>query len=122
MKIESLAVQEALDRGRTLPWAWVRCLSQVALGPVPSDIDQEELIEARFFSADEEIRMFRAGGQLRAVLLRGEPEDNTLERTYQIENKKKFGETITICYTMEADEDGQMSLGTVRLTGWEGSV
>ena len=121
MKTERLTVQEALERGRTLPWAWVRCLSQVTLGPVPSDIDQEELIEARFFSADEEIRMFRAGGQLRAVRLRIEPEDNTLERTYQIENPK-FGQTVTVCYTLEADEDGQVSLGTARLTGWEGNV
>ena len=122
MKTERLTVQEALGRGRALPWAWVRCLSQVTLGPVPADISREELIEARFFSADEEIRMFRICGQLRAVRLCVEPEDNTLERTYQIENKKKFGETITICYTLESDEDGQMSLGTARLTGWEGNV
>ena len=91
------------------------------MGPVPANINQEELIEARFFSTDEEIRMFRVCGQLRAVWLRAEPEDNTLERTWQIGNPK-FGQTVTVCYTLEADEDGQMSLGTARLTGWEGSV
>ena len=120
MKTEGLTVQEALERGRALPWAWVRCLSQVTLGPVPADIDREELIEARFFSVGEEIRVFRSCGQLRAVRLQAEPEDNTLERTWQIENPK-FGQTVTACYTLEADEDGQMSLGTVRLTGWEWS-
>ena len=121
MRTERLTVQEALDRGHALPWAWVRCLSQVTLGPVPADISQEELIEARFFNTDEEIRMFRAGGQLRAIWLRAEPEDNTLERTWPIENPK-FGQAVTVCYTLEADEDGQMSLGTARLTGWEGNV
>lgn len=122
MKTESLTVQEAMERGQDLPWVWVRCLSQVALGPALSDIDREELIEARFFSTEEEIRIFRSCGQLCSVRLCGEPEDNTLERTYQIANKQKFGETITVCYTLEADEDGQVSLGTARLTGWEGSA
>ena len=121
MLIERLTTDNALERGHTLPWALVRCLSTVTLGPVPADICPEELIEARFFSADEEIRVFRSGGQFRAVHLCGEPKDNTLERTYHIENSK-FGKTISVCYTLEADEDGQMNLGTTRLTGWEGSV
>lgn len=121
MKTESMTVQQALERGRALPWALVRCLSQVTLGPTPADVSQEELIEARFFSADEEIRVFRSCGQLQALRLQGEPEDNTLERIWQIENTK-FGKTITVCYAMEADEDGQMSLTTARLTGWEGNA
>lgn len=121
MKTESLTVQEALERGHTLPWALVRCISEVALGPAPTEICPEELIEARFFSADEEVRMFRSCGQLKAVRLRGEPEDSILERTYRIENQK-FGKTITVCYMLEADEDGQMRLGAARLTGWEESV
>lgn len=119
MKTDYLTVQEALKRGQALPWALVRCLSQVTLGPVPTDISQEELIEARFFSADEEIRVFRSCGQLRAVRLCGEPEDNILVQTRQIKNQM-FGRSITICYMLEADEDGQMNLTTARLTGWEG--
>lgn len=121
MKTESLTIQEALERGRALPWALVRCLSQVSLGPVPADISREELLEARFFGVNEEIRVFRSCGQLRAVQLQGEPEDNLLERTYQIENPK-FGKTLTVCYVLEADEDGQMNLTTARLTGWEEKV
>lgn len=121
MKIDDLTVQEALERGQTLPWALVRCLSQVTLGPVPTDISQEELIEARFFSADEEIRVFRSCGQLRAVRLYAGLEDNTLEQTRHIKNSK-FGRTIKVCYMLEADEDGQMNLTTARLTGWERSV
>ena len=121
MKTESLTVQEALERGRALPWALVRCLSQVTLGPVPTDISQEELTEARFFSVNEEIRVFRSCGQLRAVRLQGELEDNMLERTYKIENPK-FGKAFTVCYLLEADKDGQMHLTTARLTGWEGNV
>lgn len=120
MKTETLAAREALERGRALPWAWVRSLSEVTLGAVPAEIGPEELIEARFFSPEEEIRVFRADGELRAVRLRGEPDDNQLTRTYAIEDPR-FGRTITVCCLLEADEDGQTGLTTARLTGWEGS-
>ena len=121
MKTERLTAAEAIERGRVLPWALVRCLSRVTLGPVPAEIDPEELIEARFFSADEEIRVFRSCGELQAVRLCGEPGDNTLERTYLVKNPR-FGSALTVCRLLEADEDGQMNLTTARLTGWEGSV
>ena len=123
MKTESLAVPEALECGRALPYALLRGLSRVTLGPAQAlaEIDLEELIEARFFSAGEEIRVFRSGGELRAVRLRGEPEDNELERTYRIKNPK-FGSSLKVCRLLEADEDGQMNVTVTRLTGWEESV
>ena len=120
MKTETLTVQEALDRGRALPWALVRSLSEVTLGRTPAVIDREELIEARFFSPGEEIRVFRANGVWTAARLEGEPEDSRITRTYGIGNPK-FGTALTVCYTLEADEDGQTSLAAARLTGWEGS-
>lgn len=120
MKTETLSVQEALEQGRALPWALVRSFSEVTLGAAPAGIDPEELIEARFFSAGEEIRVFRADGRLRAARLRGEPDDAQITRTYAIGNPR-FGKTVTVCCLMEADEDGQTNLTTVRLTGWEGS-
>lgn len=120
MKTDVLSVQEALALGRALPWAWVRSLSEVTLGAVPAEITLEELIEARFFSAGEEIRVFRAGGGLRAAALRGEPDDDLITRTYAVENPK-LGKTVTVCYLLEADEDGQTNLTAARLTGWEGS-
>lgn len=119
MKTETLSVREALERGRALPWAWVRSFSEVTLGEVPAEIDLEELIEARFFSAGEEIRVFRAGGGLRAAGLRGEPDDDQITRTYAVENPK-LGKTVTMCFLLEADEDGQTNLTAARLTGWEG--
>lgn len=119
MRTETLTVQEALERGRALPWAWVRCLSQVTLGETPAEISREELIEARFFSAGEEIRVFRANGVWTAARLEGEAEDSQITRTYDIENPK-FGTAITVCYTLEADEDGQTRLAAARLVGWEG--
>lgn len=120
MKTETLAVREALERGRALPWALVRSLSEVSLGRTPAETNLEELIEARFFSPGEEIRVFRANGAWAAARLEGEPGDSQITRTYDIENPR-FGTAITVCYTLEADEDGQTGLAAARLTGWEGS-
>lgn len=119
MLTKGLTIQEALACGRTLPWAWVRCLSRVTLGPAPADIDPEELIEARFFNEKEEIRLFRAGGELRAVRLMEQPEDSVLVKSYRIKNPA-FGEYITVRCGLEADEDGQVGIVSTRLAGWRG--
>lgn len=58
MKQETIDIQAALEAGQKLPFAWVRSLSQVALGRTPLAADLEELLEARFFSRDREIRLF----------------------------------------------------------------
>lgn len=118
MKTETLTVREALERGRALPWALVRSMSEVTLGRTPAEINREELMEARFFSPGEEIRVFRNGGELAAARLEEEPGDSQITRTYDIENPK-FGAAITVCFALEADEDGQTNLATARLTGWE---
>ena len=121
MKIDrSLSVLEAQQLGAALPWALVRSLSQVTLGPVPVAIDADELLEARFFSADEEIRLFRSEGQLLAVHLTAEPNDNTIVQVHRIENKA-FGSSLTVSCTLQPDEDGQMNITYTRLTGWEGA-
>lgn len=121
MKTEIITVQEALDQGTALPWALVRTLSAVSLGPSPAQIDQDELIEARFFGPEAEIRLFRINGQLRATLLSAETDDSVIKRTYKIENPT-FGRSVTVSYTLKADEDGQVNLTSTRLTRWEGTL
>ena len=66
MKLERLSVEEALRRGQALPWALVRSLGGMSLGAVPETIETEELVEARFFDAHTEVRLFRRDGALQA--------------------------------------------------------
>ena len=42
MKLECLTAEEALRRGRALPWALVRSLGGMSLGAVPETIETEE--------------------------------------------------------------------------------
>ena len=119
MKTERLNVQEALNQGKTLPWALVRRLSSFTLGPAPEMVDLDGLIGARFFSADEEVRLFRNEAGLRAVCLTSEEGDTTIEREHKLANPK-FGGTITVRQVLVFDEDGQAFIAYTLLTGWEG--
>lgn len=121
MRIEPIAVQEALDLGRSLPYALVRALSEAALGPAPEALELDELIEARFFGPREEVRLFREEGALKAVRLVPEAGDVTLEERFPL-TSPKFGGSIEVSSVLEDDEDGQYHIACTRLTGWKGGV
>lgn len=119
MKIEPMEVNSALELGRALPYALVRSLSQVTLGLGPQAVDPVELLEARFFSAGEEIRVFREEDGLRAVRLTPQAEDVVLEERRELANPA-FGKAVTVCRTLGFDEDGQAYVAGIRLTDWKG--
>lgn len=119
MKIEPMELQSALEQGLALPCALVRSLSQVTLGPTPGAVDLGELIEARFFNGQEEIRVFQGEDGLRAARLLGEPEDVALPDTCPLMNPA-FGREVTLCRELEFDDDGQAYVAAVRLAGWKG--
>ena len=120
MKTETgLDAREALKRGAALPWALVRELSRVSLGPTPIDVDAEEVLEACFFSPQEEVRLWREDGQLRAAALTDEEGDLTLEERYSVDNPD-FGQELWVRRYIGFDEDGQAFIAASRLCGWEG--
>ena len=118
---ETLSPEAALERGRRLPFALLRTFSAVSLGHTPATLpDAGELLEACFFSADEEIRLFRDDGVLQAVSLRETPEAHTLENAYEIGNPA-FGRLLTVRETLDFDEDGQAYVALSRLADWKGA-
>ena len=121
MSIEIMEVPSALRAGAQLPFALVRSISEVTLGATPSAVQEEDLLEARFFSADEEIRVFRQNGVLQAAARREAGDERFLDRTYEISNPK-FGSQLTIRSYMDFDEDGQAYWNGFRLIDWEGGV
>lgn len=119
MVIEAMEVHSALERGLTLPFALVRSLSEVTLGPAPKTVDLEELIEARFFDRQIEIRIFQGEEGLQAARLTTEAEGDGLTDTVPLMNPM-FGCEMTLCRELEFDEDGQARVLATRLTGWKG--
>lgn len=122
MRRETLDVREALRRGSALPYGWLCTLSGVSLGPAPAEVPLEELLEARFFGPEEEVRLFRREGELQAAALAEEPGDPVITETWPIQNKALFGTALTVRQILDADEDGQCYVAAVRLAGWEGGA
>lgn len=119
MKEELLGLETALAKGKALPYALIRRMSSVTLGVCPEEVDTADLLEASFFSADKEIRVFRDGGSLRAVSITEEPDDVVIEDSYLIENPE-FGSSIAVHKHVCFDEDGQAAIKTIRPVGWRG--
>lgn len=118
MRCEQLSVEEALYQGSALPHAYIRSLSTVTLGVTPEKISTDELMEARFFSSEEEIRVFKADDILQAVRLVMESSDRAIVETYVLDNRK-FGEKVSVRHTLASDEDGQTYITETCLVGWE---
>lgn len=122
MKQEPLTGPQALEEGKKLPYALIRQLSRVQLGPVPEQMPVlSEILEARFFDSRQEIRLFRQGKELCGVRLTLEDTDRWMDRQETVENPQLGGE-LSVRYILDFDEDGQCGVKTFCLTGWkEGS-
>lgn len=84
MTFEKLAAEEAVQRGLTLPFALLRSISSVSLGNTPTQIETEELLDARFFSDTEEVRLFRRDGLLQGVALKQDADKDYLEKSTEL--------------------------------------
>lgn len=114
-------MMQAIERGRELPFAWVRTLSEVSLGTVPEKIELSELIEARFFSSTQEIRVFRSDNGWNVSERYEKQNGSEMLRVYSIGNPK-FGKSLTVAQVLAEDEDGQVYVHDLRLCHWEGGV
>ncbi len=120
MKVEQISVQDAMKQGLKLPFAFIRTLSSVTFGKTPGE-PGTDILEARFFDASQEIRVFETDAQLAAVKKTAEQDDVGSCLTYEIQNRK-FGRSFTVFQTYGFDEDGQAFIADTRLTGWKGEA
>ena len=121
MTFEKLTAEEALQRGLSLPFALIRSVSSVSLGHTPEQVETDGLLDARFFSDTQEVRLFRRDGQLQGAVLNQDADESYREKIYKIENPA-LGREIVVRYELSADEDGQTYLSAARLAGWKGGV
>ena len=118
MKKEVLPLPQAWEMGMQLRWVYLRSLSRVYLGQTREDLTIDVLLEARFFSEQQEIRIFLSEDGLKAVRLEEETADRFLEE--EIAVNSGFGSSYTVHYLLQADEDGQTNRTVARLAGWKG--
>ena len=84
-------------------------LSRVVIGKMPMDINWDELIEARFFDHDTEIRIFRENGELRARSVILQDDMPYIEKQYN-KLQGNLGSKISVREYLTFDEDGQVCL------------
>lgn len=119
MSLEMLELDKALELGGRLPYVYLREESRLYLGAGPIDLNLNELIEARFFSEEKEIRLFRRMGKLCAAIQEDGNKPAVTHR-YSIANPA-FGGELTTRQLISYDTDGQAYLGSPRLAGWKGA-
>ena len=95
MRQIELQADQALAQGLQLPYAMIRSYSQVTMGNTPTAVDLTEVIEARFFNAETEVRLFRKDGKLCGAKLCGECGDIGTEESFRIENPE-FGSELKV--------------------------
>lgn len=123
MKIESVLLSDReiqshmLAQAANYPFSFIRCFSEVLLGANTAQLDTENLLEARFFGLEGELRIYRDGDMLKAVTLSEEDGDETLDERYRIANPR-FGRELTIRKILAFDEDGQAYVRATRLMDW----
>lgn len=117
MKRESIPAEIALTEGQKLPYALIHSLSGVTLGRTPERVEKTELLEARFFDASQEIRVFVRDGRLCGARLTHAEGDKELMQTKKLIGGK-FSGSVTLCRVLGADEDGQTYFAATRLAGW----
>lgn len=121
MKITELNLSQAISLGLQEPFAYITRLSQVTVGPSPVDLPVEELLEARFFGSQREIRIWNDSGDFRAVAVEDEEDDDCQDITRSI-RRSCFGKKLTLRQYLAYDEDGQAYICGTRLLAWEGDV
>lgn len=110
-----------MDAAHNYRLCFIRSLSAVYLGVAEEapKLEENEILEARFFNENGELRMFRGeDGTLCGVELTKESSDRCIEEAYVIDNAQ-FGSALTVRRILDADEDGQTYVKATCLCGWE---
>ena len=111
------SIEQALQQAEKLQFVMVTELSRVVIGKMPMDINWDELIEARFFDHDTEIRIFRENGELRARSVILEDDMPYIEKQYK-KLQGNLGSEISVREYLTFDEDGQAGVSAVCLYDW----
>ena len=111
------SIEQALQQAEKLQFVMVTELSRVVIGKMPMDINWDELIEARFFDHDTEIRIFRENGELRVRSVILQDDMPYIEKQYN-KLQGNLGSKISVREYLTFDEDGQAGVSAVCLYDW----
>ena len=101
-------MDEARQAFGAYEWAIVHMISDMQYGPAAQvQVNWEELIELRAFSADGELHVYEDGDGLTAVMLTETPEAKESGSVLVKLREMKNGKSLYVKEYLEPDEDGQ---------------
>lgn len=122
MKRYTLELEQAVSLGLDQPYAYITRLSQVTVGPTPREFSLEELVEARFFGPDREVRIYTCEEGLQALCLEDDGQEDYLPPLTRSIRSPRFGRELTLRRYLDYDADGQAYITATRLLDWKGDA
>lgn len=119
MKKYTLDIEQAINLGMEQPFAYITRLSDVTVGITPGAFSMEDLLEARFFGPEQEVRIYITGDGFSAIQLANDELDEFLDISRPIRDPR-FGKILTLRQYLDYDEDGQAYIRATRLLDWKG--
>lgn len=116
MIYQALPVEDALRLAQAKPWAYIKNMSSMHLGENPVSLDLTQVLDARFFDGQQEIRLLREEGTLHAYAFTKEADDDCIDSTGT--PLPGFGSSFTKHSYIRYDDDGQAYIAAVCLAGW----
>ncbi len=119
--IKEIAIEDVDKRTGQYSYALMHMMSSVYFGKASDiTINWEELLEARFFSENKEMHIFKCGNQWKAVELSDTEDSEVIVKNYEIAAQyKNIGRQIRVKEYLAEDEDGQVYVKYTRLCGVE---
>ena len=114
--------EKAKAGSRDYEYVYLRELSRQYMGVNNIDINWDQVIEARFFDKASELRFFRYGKELKAVLIEDDGGEEGID--FKTSDKigllhdGKFGKSIIVREYFDYDPDGQIFVTASRLVEW----
>lgn len=122
MKKYTLDIEQAVALGLAQPYAYITRLSEVTVGPTPPEFSPAELLEARFFGPDREVRIWAGDTGLEAICLEDDGQDDFLDLPNREIRAARFGKELTLRRYLDYDKDGQAYICATRLVDWKGDA
>lgn len=122
MKKFTLDIEQAVALGLAQPYAYITRLSEVTVGPTPPEFSPAELLEARFFGPDREVRIWAGDTGLEAICLEDDGQDDFLDLPNREIRAARFGKELTLRRYLDYDKDGQAYICATRLVDWKGDA
>ena len=121
-KVRLIGINEAKESSRCMKYAVGHFISDFKVG-TPEEIgafDKGDCIEARFFSIDKEIHVFRENDEL--ICTESIDDGTFYDADYELENRfRSTGKYVVVRNYLVIDEDGQCIVSGTRLVEIKGA-